>query len=63
MGKYTHYSTDELQREIDACRKYEHTLVDRMNRYGPDFWHHKLNGVRIRITNMQNTLDKRDKLG
>lgn len=59
VKKYRHYSTDDLERELNSCRKYETTLVDRMNRYGPDFWHHKLNGIRIRIRNMSYELGSR----
>ncbi|MER9524010.1 hypothetical protein NKI96_10540 [Mesorhizobium sp. M0292] len=60
MSDAKYQPTDELRRRIASLRKWEATLADRMNRYGPDFWHHKLNGCRIRIRHMEAVIAGRE---
>jgi hypothetical protein len=57
---YRHESTDDLRRQVAYWRRREAHFVDRMNRYGPDFWHYKLNGVRIRLRNIEAEIGRRE---
>lgn len=52
-------TTDELRRRVIYWRKRETYLVGMMNRYGPDFWHYKVNGVRIRLQNLRAEIERR----
>lgn len=61
MGSDVKYqTTEELERRIRSNDKWEATLVDRLNRWGPEWHHHKLNTVRMRTVHIKKELASRD---